>query len=111
MRAVKRFLKSVGRVVFYPFLRFFDRRFADVHQHLDNVGADADPDGLIAQVARLRDEVTLLRAEVAAHAELDLELSAGLARFAEQVTTRLERAGAASEGPTHDDVWAQHPGT
>ena len=67
-----------------PFLGYFDRRFQDLHDHLED---QPDLDQLAAD---LRRELRDARADVAADADTIAELSFTLERFADLFTMRME---------------------
>jgi hypothetical protein len=78
--AAKRALVSAAG----PLVGYFDRRFQDLHDHLD------DQPRLDRLAAELRDELNRTRTEVAADADTIVELSFTLERFADLFTTRME---------------------
>ena len=67
-----------------PFVGYFDRRFQDLHDHLDD-----EPD-LEKLAADLRSELSRARADVAADADTIAELAFTLERFADLFTMRME---------------------
>jgi hypothetical protein len=67
-----------------PFLGYFDRRFQDVHDHLD------DRPALEQLAAEFRRELSQTRADVAADTDTIAELAFTLERFADLFTMRME---------------------
>jgi hypothetical protein len=67
-----------------PFLGYFDRRFQDLHDHLD------DQPALDKLAADLRRELSQARADVAADTDTIAELAFTLERFADLFTMRME---------------------
>ena len=67
-----------------PFVGYFDRRFQDVHDHLDRLPLDR-------LEAVLRQELKEAHAEVAADTDTITELSFTLERFADLFTARMEQ--------------------
>jgi hypothetical protein len=68
-----------------PFIGYFDRRFQDMHEHLDELPA------LDRLEAILRQELSQTRADVAADTDTIAELSFTLERFADLFTARMEQ--------------------
>jgi hypothetical protein len=81
--AAKRALRGAAG----PFVGYFDRRFQDVHDHLDRLPFDR-------LEAVLRQELKDARAEVAADTDTIAELSFTLERFADLFTGRMEHLAA-----------------
>lgn len=67
-----------------PVIGYFDRRFQDVHEHLD------DKSQFDRLADDLREELSRTRADVAADTDTIVELSFTLERFADLFTTRME---------------------
>ena len=81
--AAKRALRGAAS----PFIGYFDRRFQDVHEHVDRLPFDR-------LEAVLRQELKEARAEVAADTDTIAELSFTLERFADLFTARMEQLAA-----------------
>jgi hypothetical protein len=82
--AAKRALRSAAS----PFIGYFDRRFQDLHEHLE------DQPQLDRLADDLREELSRTRADVAADTDTIVELSFTLERFADLFTTRMEELAA-----------------
>jgi hypothetical protein len=77
--------RQVARAPAQPILRYFDRRFQDVHGHLDNETDAVD--------ARLEEAVASMRAlqeRVATDVEIVSELTLALERVVERLDDRLD---------------------
>jgi hypothetical protein len=77
--------RQVARAPAQPFLRYFDRRFQDVHGHLDNETDAVD--------VRLEETVASMRAlqeRVATDVEVVSELTLALERLVERLDDRLD---------------------
>ena len=86
--AAKRALRGAAS----PFVGYFDRRFQDLHEHVDR------QPGLDQLAADLRRELSQTRADVAADTDTIAELSFTLERFADLFTMRMEQLAAAFAG-------------
>lgn len=85
-------VRRLGRAPARPFSRYFNRRFEDVHGHLDNETQSL--------TARLEDAVTTTRAlqeRVATDTEVVSELTIGFERLAERMADRLDEVVAVVE--------------
>ena len=78
--AAKRAVRGAAK----PFVGYFDRRFQDVHDHLDRLPVDQ-------LEAVLRQELAQTRTDVAADTDTIAELSFTLERFADLFTARMEQ--------------------
>jgi hypothetical protein len=75
-----------------PFVRYFNRRFADVHGHLDNES--------VAVNARLEETLATMRAlqeRMATDVEVVSELTLGLERIASRLEERVDALAAELE--------------
>jgi hypothetical protein len=89
--AAKRALRNAAS----PFVGYFDRRFQDLHDHVDRLPFDR-------LEAVLRQELKDARVDVAADTDTIAELSFTLERFADLFTARMEQlAGQLARVPRH----------
>ena len=89
--------RRAGRAPAEPFVRYFNRRFEDVHGHLDNEMA--------VMSARLEETLATTRAlqeRIATDVEVMSELTVGLERIADRLAGEVDRVLAAVERVRED---------
>jgi ABC-type transporter Mla subunit MlaD len=85
------------RALARPALDALDRRFAEVHRHLDAVAERLEPTDDFTEVQHLLADTL---AELRAQSQATLELAQTLQGFAEALTARLERVADALDART-----------
>jgi hypothetical protein len=73
-----------------PFVRYFNRRFEDVHGHLDN-----EIEFVNARLAETVAATRVLQERIATDTEVMSELTIGLERFADRLADRIDGLGEA----------------
>lgn len=84
--------KRVARASVSPFTRYFNRRFADLHGHIEN-----ETRALTARVDEALAATLALQERVATDLEVVSELTISLERFAERFGARIDEVVEALE--------------
>lgn len=108
--SAKRMLRNAAR----PFVGYFNRRFEDLHTHVDNPASLQHVEAVMhGRFEHLLREIRDIRTEIAADADTIAELAFTLERFADLFTARMEelagQIGAAEAAPLPEVTGAQLP--